>query len=247
VAQRAAGFIGANLLKENGELLRSYRGEPSSIAGFADDYAFYIQALLDLYEADFDIAHLQLAQKLQKTMDARFADAENGGYFSATGEDKTILLRMKEDYDGAEPSPNSVAALNLQRLSQITGDDKMREQALKTIGAFADQLSRAPTALPQMLVALDAALAKPRQIVIAGPRDAAATRTLLRKVHSRFLPNKLILLADGGAGQQWLGERLEFLQTVGLIDEKPAAYVCEDFVCQLPTTDPAQLGDLLRK
>jgi hypothetical protein len=246
-AQRAAAFVATNLVHKNGELLRSYRGEASNIAGFADDYAFYIQGLLDLYEADFDVAHLQLALKLQKVMDARFGDPEHGGYFGVSGEDKSILLRMKEDYDGAEPSPNSVAALNLQRLAQITGDDKMREQAIKTIRAFSDQLERVPTAMPQMLVALDASLAKPRQIVIAGPRDSAETRALLREAHSRFIPNKLVLLADGAAGQQWLGERLEFLQTVTPIEGKPAAYVCEDFVCKLPTADPVQLRELLGK
>ena len=154
---------------------------------------------------------------------------------------------MKEDHDGAEPSPNSVAALNLLRLAQFTGQDDFRERALKTLAAFADQLTKAPTALPQMLVALDASLAKPRQIVIAGPRDSAATRALLREAHARFLPNKLVLLAEGGPGQQWLGERLEFIKTVGLIDGKPAAYVCEDFVCQLPVTDPVKLREQLAK
>ena len=151
---------------------------------------------------------------------------------------------MKEDYDGAEPSPNSIAALNLQRLAQITADETQRVRALKTIAAFSDQLSRAPTALPQMLCALDASLAKPRQIVIAGARDSAAA--LLREVHRKFIPNKILLLADGAAGQQWLGERLEFLRTVAPIDGKPAAFVCEDFVCQLPTGDPVKLRELLK-
>jgi uncharacterized protein YyaL (SSP411 family) len=164
-----------------------------------------------------------------------------------SGKDKTILLRMKEDYDGAEPSPNSVSALNLLRLAQITGDDKLRESAAKTMRAFADQLKRAPSALPQMLVALDASLAKPQQIIIAGARDSAETRALLSEVHARYIPNKLVLLADAGPGQQWLGEKLEFLQTVAPIGGKPAAYVCENFVCKLPTTDPAELRTLLNK
>ncbi len=153
---------------------------------------------------------------------------------------------MKEDYDGAEPSPNSIAAMNLLRLAQFTGDPAMRERALKTIEAFADQLSRTPSALPQMLCAVDASLAKPRQIVIAGQNDSAATRALLREVHAHYLPNKLVLLADAGPAQKWLGERLEFLQTVEPIDGKPAAYVCEDFVCQLPVTEVEKLRELLR-
>ena len=138
-------------------------------------------------------------------------------------------------------------ALNLLRLAQIGNDSAMRERAKKTIAAFADQLAKVPSAMPQMLCALDASLAKPRQIVIAGRRDADATRALLREVHMHFLPNKFLLLADGGAGQKWLGERLEFLRTVGPIDGQPAAYVCEDFVCQLPTTESGKLRELLAK
>jgi len=245
-AQKAASFLRAELWKK-GALLRSYRQGASEVAGFCDDYAALIQGLLDLYEADFDTAWLQWALELQAKQDALFGDAEHGGYFSVEKDAPHILLRMKEDYDGAEPSPNSVAALNLLRLAQLTDRKEFRDRAEKTLAAFAEQLTKTPTALPQMLVALDAALAKPRQIVIAGPRDAAATRALLRETHAHFIPNKLVLLADGGAGQQWLGERLEFVKTVRPIDGQPAAYVCENFVCQLPTSDVAKLRALLAK
>ena len=245
-AQKSAHFIRAELWK-NGALLRSYRQGASAIAGFCDDYAALIQGLLDLYEADFDTAWLQWALELQAKQDALFGDAGHGGYFSVEKNAPHILLRMKEDYDGAEPSPNSVAALNLLRLAQLTDRKDFRDRAARTLAAFSDQLTKAPTALPQMLVALDASLAKPRQIVIAGPLDAAATRALLRETHAHFIPNKLVLLADGGAGQQWLGERLEFVKTVGPLDGQPAAYVCENFVCQLPTSDVAKLRELLAK
>jgi len=245
-AQKAAHFIREHLWK-NGQLLRSYRQGASDVSGFCDDYAALIQGLLDLYEADFDIAWLQWAVELQEKQDSLFLDAEHGGYFGVTKESPNILLRMKEDYDGAEPSPNSVAALNLLRLAQITGQKDYATRASATICAFSDQLSRAPTALPQMLVALDSSLAKPRQIVIAGPPTAPATRALLREVHSHYLPNKIVLLADGADGQQWLAERLEFLKTVGPLQGEPAAYVCEDFVCQLPTSDVGKLRELLSK
>ena len=245
-AQKSARFIRAELWK-NGALLRSYRQGPGEVAGFCDDYAALIQGLLDLYEADFDTAWLQWALELQAKQDALFGDPEHGGYFGVEKNAPHILLRMKEDYDGAEPSPNSIAALNLLRLAQITDRQDFRDQAIKTLGVFAEQLTKTPTALPQMLVALDASLAKPRQIVIAGPRDSDATRALLRETHAHFIPNKIVLLADGGAGQQWLGGRLEFVKTVGPLDGKPAAYVCENFVCQLPTSDVAKLRALLAK
>jgi uncharacterized protein YyaL (SSP411 family) len=246
-AQRATQFIREHLFTKDGKLLRNYRQGASAVEGFVEDYAFLIQSLLDLYEADFDTAHLQWAWELQARMDQLFADDEHGGYFSVTKGAPNILLRMKEDYDGAEPSPNSIAALNLLRLAQIKDAPECAERAKKTIAAFSDRLTQSPTTLPQMLVALDASLAKPRQIVIAGPRDAAATHALLREVHTHFLPDKILLFADGGAGQQWLGERLEFLRTVAPLDGKPAAYVCENFVCQLPTSDAVKLRELLAR
>jgi len=245
-AQRSAKFIREQLWKK-GALIRSYRQGPSDIAAFADDYAALIQGLLDLYEADFDVAWLKWAVELQTKQDELFLDKEHGGYFSAAAGDPNILIRMKEDYDGAEPAPTSIAAMNLLRLAQITGDDKLRERAVNAIRAFSDQLARVPSAMPQMLCALDASLSKPRQIVIAGRADGADTRGLIREVHGNFIPNKLLLLADGGEGQKWLGEKLEFVRTVAPIDGKAAAYVCEDFVCQLPTNDVTKLRELLRK
>jgi uncharacterized protein YyaL (SSP411 family) len=106
-------------------------------------------------------------------------------------------------------------------------------------------MTKLPSGVPQMLCALDYSLSKPRQVVIAGNRDSADTRALLREVHSHFIPNKLLLLADGGPGQAWLGQKLEFIRTVTPIGGKSAAYVCEDFVCQLPTTDTLKVKELL--
>jgi uncharacterized protein YyaL (SSP411 family) len=245
-AQRSVGFIREYLWKD-GTLIRNYRQGASDVAGFAEDYAYLIAGLLDLYEADFDTAHLKWALDLQAKMDALFWDAENGAYFSVSGKDPTILLRMKEDYDGAEPSPNSIAALNLLRLAQITDSQELRGKADRTIAAFSDSLKKVPQALPQLLCAVDAATAKPRQVVIAGDATGPDTKALISEVHQHYIPNKLLLLADGAAGQAWLGEKLAFLRSAGKIDGKAAAYVCEDFVCQLPVTDPAKLRELLTK
>jgi uncharacterized protein YyaL (SSP411 family) len=244
-ARQSVRFIRQELWKD-GTLFRSYRQGASTVKGFCDDYAFLIAGLLDLYEADFDTGWLQWAIELQARQDELFGD-EHGGYFSVTGGDASILLRMKEDYDGAEPSPNSVAALNLFRLAQLTDRPEWRDRATKTLATFAPQLTKAPTSVPQMLCALDASLAKPKQIVIAGRPGADDTRALLREIHAHYVPNKIVILADGAAGQKWLGERLEFLRTVGPIDGKAAAFVCENFVCQLPVTDPKKLRELLRQ
>lgn len=244
-AQKAARFIQTQLWK-NGALLRSYRQGASEIGGFCDDYAFLISGLLDLYEADFDPAWLKWAVALQEKQDALFLDPKNGGYFSVAEGDPTILLRMKEDYDGAEPSPNSITALNLLRLSGLTDRQPWRAQAEKVVTVFGDHLTKAPTTLPQMLCALDASLAKPRQVVIAGQRNGEDTKALLREVHRHFIPNKLLVLADGAEGQQWLGEKLEFIRTVGPLGGKATAFVCENFVCQLPVTNTEELKKLLK-
>ena len=245
-AERAAAFIRSHLYnKSTKTLVRNYRQGRSAVEGFADDYAFTIQGLLDLYEASFDVEWLKFAIELQTTLDRLFFDVENGGYFSGTGNDPSILLRMKEDNDGAEPAASSVAALNLLRLSQLLNDDAMRQRAVRTIMAFGATLSRVPSAMPQMLVALDASLSKPRQIVIAGERDQHDTRALLRELHTAYLPNKVIILADGEARQQFLREKLPELAAMEKAGGRATAYVCENFACQAPVNDPVALRELL--
>jgi hypothetical protein len=250
IATRAATFIRTNLYDEKNKLLyRNYRGGRSNIEGFADDYAFVIQGLLDLYEASFDVEWLKFAVELQKTQDRLFGDEKNGGYFSTSGKDESVFLRMKDDNDGAEPAASSIAALNVLRLSQFHDDPAPAgaEHARKTIDAFAATLSHFPSAMPQMLVALDYSLSKPRQIVIAGKKDAPETKTLLKEVHRHFLPRTIVLLADGSEGQKYLGEKNEAIRAMSAIDGKPAAYVCENFTCKAPVTDPKELAALLSK
>jgi uncharacterized protein YyaL (SSP411 family) len=226
-------------------LFRNYRGGRSEVEGFADDYAFVIQGLLDLYEASFDVGWLRFAIELQETQDRLFLDDKSGGYFSTSGRDKSVVLRMKDDNDSAEPAASSVAALNLLRLAQFRDDKQMEEQGKKTINAFSATLSRFPSAMPQMLVALDFSLNKPRQIVVAGKPDAPETKALLAQVHRLFLPNKILLLADGAEGQKYLGEKNAAIRAMSMVDGKSAAYVCENFTCKAPVTDPAELRKLL--
>jgi uncharacterized protein YyaL (SSP411 family) len=246
IATRAANFLRTNLYEEKSKLLyRNYRGSRSDIEGFADDYAFVIRGLLDLYEASFDIEWLKFAAQLQETQDRLFFDEKNGGYFSTSGKDENVFLRMKDDNDGAEPAASSVAALNLLRLSQFRDDKETAERARKTIDAFATTLSHFPSAMPQMLVALDYSLSKPRQIVIAGRKDAVGTKALLKEVNRHFLPKAILFLADGAEGQKYLGEKNEAIRAMSPIDGKPAAYVCENFTCKAPVTDLKELAELL--
>src|SRR5438874_1397085 len=226
-------------------LYRNYRDGRSAIEGFADDYAFVIQGLLDLYEASFDIGWLKFALELQETQDRLFFDEKGGGYFSTSGKDKSVVLRMKDDNDSAEPAASSIAALNLLRLAQFRDDKKLEERARKTIGAFAPTVSHFASAMPQLLVALDFSLSKPCQIVIAGKIDTDGTKALLKEVHRHFLPNKILILVDGGEGQKFFGESNEAIRAMSPADGKPAAYVCENFTCKAPVTDSKALHDLI--
>jgi uncharacterized protein YyaL (SSP411 family) len=248
IAMHAANFLRASLYDSMRKILyRNYRESRSDIEGFADDYAFVIQGGLDLYEASFNIEWLKFAEELQETQDRLFFDEKNAGYFSTSGEDKSVFIRMKDDNDGAEPAASSVAALNLLRLSQFLDDQKMVERARKMIDAFATTLSHFPSAMPQMLVALDYSLSKPRQIVIAGEKDAPETKALLNEVYRHFLPKTVLVLADGGEDQKYLGERNEAIRAMSLVEGQPAAYVCKNFTCKAPVTDPTTLCELLSR
>ncbi len=245
-ATLATNFVRAHLWDDSKKTLyRSYREGRSRVEGFADDYAFVIHGLLDLYEASFDIEWLKFAIELQETQDRLFFDGKNGGYFSTSGKDESVVLRMKDDNDSAEPAASSVAAHNLLRLAQIRDKKQWEERAEKTISAFRTTLSRFPSAMPQILVALDFSSRKPRQIVIAGKKDAPETKALLSEVHRHFLPTTILLVADGAEGQKYLGEDLEAIHGMSMVDEKPAAYVCENFTCKAPVIDSNQLAKLL--
>ncbi len=245
-AVRAAEFVRANLWDKS-QLYRSYREGRGGVTGFADDYAFVTQGLLDLYEASFDVEWFKFAVELQQTQDRLFLDEKNGGYFSTSGKDKSVVLRMKDDNDSAEPAASSVAALNLLRLAQIRDDETLRKRAEKSIAAFTPQISHFPSAMPQMLVAFDYSLAKPKQIVIAGKRDAPDTHALLGEVSRHFLPNTIVLLADGAEGQKYLQEKLEALTAMSQLDGKATAYACENFVCRAPVNRVDALRELLMK
>jgi hypothetical protein len=245
-AESAAGFVRANLYdSKTGTLKRRYREGEAAIGGFLEDYAFLIQGSLDLYETSFRIEWLAWAVQLQEKQEQAFWDADVGGYFATDGSDRSLLYRTRDDYDGAEPAANSVAALNLLRLWQMTDRTQWKEKAEKTFAAFSQLLQESPQMVPQLVAAMDFSLSKPKQIVIAGEPTAKDTHALLRLVHARYLPNKILLLADGGAGQKQLTRWLPFLESVRKKDGRATAYICENYVCKLPAADPRVVARLL--
>ncbi len=245
-AIRAAEFIRAKLYDERrGILFRSYRGGRGETEGFADDYAFLIQGLINLYQASFELRWLKFALESQDQMDALFWDDKAGGYFTVTGQDSSILLRLKEENDSAEPAASSVAALNLARLAAIRNDSNLLDRARKTVNAFARQIMHFPSALPGMLVAFDFLETASRQIVVAGELGDERTRELLAEIRKHFVPHGVVLLADGGGGQNFLAEKNEAIAAMKPIEGKPAVYICENFTCKAPVTDVQELRNLL--
>jgi len=227
-AQSAAAFLRQNLWDPSrSTLLRRFRDGESAIDGFLDDYAFLSNALLDLYETSFDAADLHFAVLLAERAIELFEDRENGAFFS-TPASGVLILRLKDDYDGAEPSGNSILALVLLRLARITGRDDFRRAAGRTLEAFASRLNSAGAGVPQMLVALAFALDRPREIVLTAPDPE-----MLRALRRHFLPSAVILLSR------------EAPQPMPPLDGQPTAYVCENYACRLPVTQSATLESQL--
>jgi uncharacterized protein YyaL (SSP411 family) len=245
-ANRAKVFLQSHSYQPaSGRLKRRYRAGSADIDGYLDDYTFLAQGLLDLYEASFDVRLLSWAVQLQQAQDRLFWDDKQGGYFTTSGQDRSILLRTREAYDSVEPSPNSVAAMNLLRLWQLTDKQAYKDQADRTLAAFAPRLEQMPEAMPYMMSALDFSLAKHKQIVIAGAPGADDTRALLRVVWQRYIPNRVLLLADGAEGQKQLARWLPLLANVTRKQGRATAYICENYVCNLPTADPQTAARVL--
>jgi len=245
-AESTAQFLRSHLYDpQSKRLWRSYRERSATVDGFLDDYTGLIDGLLELYAADFDIGWLQWAVALEEKQDELFWDSQPGGYFDAASGDSSLLARTREAYDGAEPSPNSRAAMNLLHLAQITDRDDWREKARRTLASFGALLASNAEAIPAMASALDFDLAHKRQVLIAGVPGAADTRALLRLVNERFLPNKILLLADDSSGQQQLARWLPFVADVRRIQGKATAYICDNYACKLPTADPDVAARLL--
>jgi len=245
-ANRAESFLRVHVYRPgSGRLKRRYRAGSADIDGYLDDYAFLNQGLLDLYEASFNVRLLSWAIELQQTQDRLFWDQKQGAYFTTSGQDRSILMRTRDAYDSVEPSANSVAAMNLLRLWQITDQQSYKDKADRTIAAFGPRLEQRPEAMPYLMSAFDLSLAKPRQIVIAGAPGAEDTRALLRLVWQRYIPNRVLLLADGAVGQKQLAHWVPSLASVRPKQGRATAYICENYICNLPTADPPTVARLL--
>jgi uncharacterized protein len=237
-AIRAARFLMANLYSANkGTLLRRYRDGEAKYDAQLSDYAFFIQALLDLYEASFDVEWLQHAIKLMDDQIRMFYDEAQGGFFEISGTDPTILIRTKEVYDGAEPSGNSITILNLFRLAHIIDHSWYDDVVTRSLASFSARIVQSPESMPQFLTAVDCSFTKPIQIILSGDKEHPIIREMLYEIHYRFLPNKVLLLADRREGQVFLSKYNPFFKNPVFIAGAVKAYVCQQYTCLLPTSD----------
>ncbi|MDE2293804.1 MAG: thioredoxin domain-containing protein [Elusimicrobia bacterium] len=239
-AQRTAAFLRKDLYDARAKRLeRRWAGGEAALDGLAEDYAFLAQGLIDLYEADFDPAHLAWALELQKEMETRFSDG-NGAYSQAPRDGgKDLFARLGDESDGAEPSAASVAALNLLRLSQMTEDPSLRAAAERVIRRHGALLRDHPRAMPLMMSALGRDLEKPRQVVVAGALDDPGTEEILRIVRARLRPPMEVLVVPPGPARAALVKLNHLLAGMAPLGGKATAYVCVNFACELPTSDLA--------
>ncbi|HWZ86031.1 MAG TPA: thioredoxin domain-containing protein [Thermoanaerobaculia bacterium] len=236
-ARRAADRILSTCVRD-GELLHREKSGRADIPGFATDYAFLVEALLDLYEATFQTRYFAEAVRLQNAFEKRFADPRGGYFLSAAGHDG-LILRPKESWDGATPSSNSVAAMNLLRLSVFTGDESYSRRADAVFASAAALLERAPTALPRLTCALDFRVDPPREVVLAGTIGSEDFERLRRAIFASPALNRVVAHADSAAGVPGL-EALGAGRAAA--HGKAAAYVCSNFACRAPVSDPEALA-----
>ena len=239
-ARRAVAFVLQHLTGPDGRLLRRFRDGEARFPAYVDDYAFLIEGLIEIYQCDFDPHWLDEAVRLQALQDERYGDPAEGGYWFTDGSDATLLRRGKDFLDNVRPAGNSVAALNHLRLSGLVGEPARADAAAKIFSAASGTVSRAPRGFPHLLLALDYALDRSKEIAIVGNPLDAATAALLAAVRAGFNPNKVVA-ASPAAGQEVPGARRAAL-LAGKPEKKghPTAYVCEHGDCRLPTHSPEE-------
>ena len=244
-ARRAAAFMERTLWdSRSGALLRRYRAGEAAIPAYAEDYAFLIFGLLELLQADGDPRWLDWAVQLQRRQDALFADDQEGGWFSTSGDDPSVLLRLKEDHDGAEPSASSVSVLNLLTLTHLQPSEEWRGRVERTLARLGARAGAAARAMPMMFCGLSAWHSASSQIVVVGQPEDPGRRSMEAMLGSRYLPFAVHLPVTPGPMQDELGARLEFVRAMRA-DAGALVYVCRDFTCRQPVGDTSTLRGLL--
>jgi len=245
-ACRAADFILGQMRTPQGRLYRRWREGEVAISGFLEDYAFLVWGLIELYEATFRVRYLEEAFHLNRLMIELFGDKERGGFYFSGKDNEALITRQKELYDGATPSGNSVAALNMLRLARMTGKIDLEKEVEGLLRGFSSTVAEAPMAFTQFLNFLDFYLGPSQEIVLVGKPDWETTRSMTAAIQRKFLPNKVLLFrAEDDTGEK-LADLCPFVEGMKSRDRKATAYLCEGFSCKTPLTDLAALQGALK-
>lgn len=235
-AERAVSFIQSKLIRKDGRLLARYREGEAAYEGYLDDYAFLIWGLIELYQAGFAPQYLRMAVNLTDDMLRYFGDEKGNGFFIYGNDSEQLIARPKEIYDGAMPSGNSVATLNLLRLGRLTGRTEFEVEADRQFSAFAEKVSTYSMGHTYLLMAVMFANAKGSEVVIVGERDNSQTQSLLNIINKNFLPYSVVVVKDT-ASDSSLKELAPYTEGQEMVDNKATAYICENFACRAPITD----------
>jgi len=244
-AHSAADFILGNMRKPDGRLWHRYRDGQAGVQTNLEDYAFLVWGLIELYEAIFDTRHLEVALELTNDMLRHFWDEDGGGLYLTPDDGESLFVRNKEIYDGAIPSGNSVAMLNLLRLGRITANSDLEEKAVKIGNAFSGSVKQSPSAHTQLMVSLDFAIGPCYEVVIAGKAQSEDTKAMVNALRTRFLPNKVMLLNPSEQKSPEIVKLAEFTRNQSRVGNKATAYVCLNYTCKLPTTDINKMLEFL--
>ena len=244
-AKRAADFILTDMRREDGRILHRYRDGDTAILANVDDYAFLIWGLLELYETVFDVGYLRTALSLNGEMIKYFWDEQDGGFYFTAEDAEELIVRQKEIYDGAIPSGNSVAVLNLFRLARITANTDFEDKANMILRAFSKDVQSAPSGYTQMMVALGFGIGPSYEIVIVGEPEAEDTKDMLNSLGKHFIPYKVVLLKPADQETSDITSIAEYIEYHSSFDGKATAYVCLDFACKMPVTNTDEMLKLL--
>ncbi|MEW6777051.1 MAG: thioredoxin domain-containing protein, partial [Bdellovibrionota bacterium] len=243
-ARRGADFLLTTMRAPDGALLHTYREGKAHTSGYLEDHAFLLAALLDLYEASFEMKWLEEAKKIAELLVGNFWDEAGAGFFSTDGKDPSVLVRTKELFDGATPSPSGVAAYALARLSVYTGDKALAEKAEKTVKANGKAIDRAGSAVASLFFTYEMLAGSPKEIALVGRSNTEEIEPFLEKLRGRFLPGRALSIllketADGGSS------KLPLLAYKELVGGRAAAYVCKGYACERPVTEAGEFDKLL--
>ena len=255
-AQRAAQFILDTMRTEDGRLLHRYREGEAAIPAHLDDYAFSIWSLIELYETTFDVNYLEQALKLNTILFEDFWDdtplsppfkGDIGGFYFTADDAEQLPIRGKEIYDGAVPSGNSVAMLNLIRLGRLTGNPEFEEQADRLFKAFSGTVEQSPSVYTLLMLGVDFGIGPSHEVMIVGKAESEDTRQMLQALRAAFVPNKVVLLRSTDEESPDILNFAKYAEPYTSIDGKATAYVCQNYICALPTTDVQQMIQLLQE